>query len=195
MTCTLVILCGGKAERLGGQAKGLCEIGGRSILQRQLDTLSESFDDLLLVTNTPDIYKEFNLPIIGDERPGCGPLGGLATALAAVKTPQIFLVACDMPFIRKELVQYMLSTAPEADLLVPMVHGFAEPLFSRVATRIRPVLLDQLERQRYKMTDFYARLNVAYIEQEILEEHDPELESFININRLDELQHWTETIK
>ena len=185
--CSLVILCGGKAQRLGGVAKGLCEVGGRAMLARQLDALGELFPKRLLITNTPERYRDFAIPAVADERPGCGPLGGLATALQCASSEQVFLIGCDMPFIRPQLVRYLLQVAPQADLVAPVIDGYVEPLLSRVATRIEPIVQAQLDRRRYKMTDLYPRLEVAYVEQAAVERLDPERKSFININSLDDL--------
>ena len=49
--------------------------------------------------------------VIPDAQPGLGPLGGLATALAAITTPYAFVIACDMPFAQPALIRLQARLA------------------------------------------------------------------------------------
>ncbi|PYQ85779.1 MAG: molybdenum cofactor guanylyltransferase, partial [Acidobacteria bacterium] len=61
-SCSAAILAGGAATRFGGRDKSALTIGGRTILERQIEVLSLVADEVLVVRE--------------DLVPGCGPLGG-----------------------------------------------------------------------------------------------------------------------
>ena len=75
-----LILAGGEGRRLTPD-KPLLEIEGKSIIERVTTVVNPIFEEVLLVTNTPDKYRFLNLPHVRDERPGCGPLMGIYSGL------------------------------------------------------------------------------------------------------------------
>src|SRR5262245_64002612 len=83
MKVTGVIQAGGRSTRMGGQPKALIELGGRPIIARVLAALAPAVDDVLLVTNTPELYAFLLLPMVGDVYPDHGALGGIYSGLEA----------------------------------------------------------------------------------------------------------------
>ena len=55
MRITGVIQAGGRSTRMGGRPKALLELGGRRIIERVLDAVAPAVDDVLLVTNSPEL--------------------------------------------------------------------------------------------------------------------------------------------
>ncbi len=108
------ILAGGQATRFGGRDKSTLLVDGRTIRDRQIAALTPLTDDLQIVTS--------------DLVPGCGPLGGLHTALIAARHDTLFLIACDMPYVSTALVEYLLSLTGGADAVVPRSEGGYHPL-------------------------------------------------------------------
>src|SRR5262249_3905399 len=92
------ILAGGQARRFGGRDKSALLVGGRSILERQLDVLGRLTDDILLV-GTSAVPTPVAIRGVPDRVPFSGPLGGLDAALDAARDDRVVIVACDMPFI------------------------------------------------------------------------------------------------
>jgi molybdopterin-guanine dinucleotide biosynthesis protein A len=76
MNITGVIQAGGGSTRMGGQPKALMELGGRRISERVLDALRAAIDDVLVVTNTPELYAFLGLPMIADVYPHAATLLG-----------------------------------------------------------------------------------------------------------------------
>src|ERR687888_468797 len=95
------ILAGGRATRFGGRDKSALTIGGRTILERQIEALSAVADEVLVV---PD-----------DIVPGCGPLGGLHTALTRARGRAVFVVGCDMPYVEAAFVRHLFELSDDAD--------------------------------------------------------------------------------
>ena len=105
MRVTGVIQAGGKSTRMGGQAKALMELGGRRIIDRVVDVVRAVTDDLLIVTNTPELYATLALPMVPDVFPDHGSLGGIYSGLKAASGEAAFTVACDMPFLMPEVAR------------------------------------------------------------------------------------------
>ena len=95
MRLTGVIQAGGKSTRMGGEPKALMDVGGARIVDRVVRALREVSDDLLLVTNTPELYASLGLPMVPDVFPDSGSLGGIYSGLAAAPGEAAFTVACD----------------------------------------------------------------------------------------------------
>ncbi len=125
---TLAINAGGKAERLGGVAKGLLRIGGQTVLERLL-TLRGLARDVLLVANDAAPYASYGLRAVADAVPGKGAPGGVVTALLEAATPWVLVVACDMPFVTAAAARALLDQAGEGvDAVVYERGGRLEPL-------------------------------------------------------------------
>ena len=83
---TRVILAGGKSTRMG-QNKALMTLGGTRLVDRVITVMREVFHDLLMVTNTPDLYADLDIPMVRDVWPDKGSLGGIYSAIYHVTTP------------------------------------------------------------------------------------------------------------
>lgn len=186
--CASAILAGGLATRMGGIAKGLIEVDGRTIIDRQLDVLRGLFDELILIANDPEPYRRFGLRIVGDERPGCGPLGGLQAALRAVRSERLFLCACDMPALSADAVRLVAAADETADVVVPVVDGRPEPLHARYRKACLPAIERKLSEERYKVIGFFADVRVVEIPEAELRRVDPALSFLRNVNAPEDLR-------
>ena len=128
MNITGVIQAGGGSTRMGGQPKALMELGGRRIIERVLDALRAAIDDVLVVTNTPELYAFLRLPMIADVYPDHGSLGGIYSGLKAAAGQAAFTVACDMPFLHPDVVGLVTRRAGEGDVVIPRVGGQLETM-------------------------------------------------------------------
>lgn len=118
---TGVVLAGGRSTRFDDGDKALATVDGEPILERVAARLGAVTDDV--VVNCRHVQREgFERALANvdatvrfavDDRPDEGPLVGLDTALNAVSTPRVVVVACDLPFL----------DATVLDALVAMVDG------------------------------------------------------------------------
>lgn len=131
-SCVGVLLAGGAARRFGGQPKGLARLDGVRIADRVLAALRGASTAQLVIANDPAAAQWFPTElVVADETPGLGPLGGLATALAAAKGSPVLAVAWDMPFVTTELLCELRRRGEAGATAVVPVHGaerWAEPL-------------------------------------------------------------------
>jgi hypothetical protein len=72
------------AERAHGRAaQGLDRARRPADHRRVLAALAPAVDDVLVVTNTPELYAFLELPMVGDVYPDHGSLGGIYSGLEA----------------------------------------------------------------------------------------------------------------
>ena len=114
---TLAILLGGKSRRMGFPKHSLRhKDSGRTLLQVQLDRLTPSFSETLLLPG-PNFLEGLSVKQIRDDQAwsGCGPLVGLLTACRHAKNYWIWLLACDYPEADRNLVEEAFRQIKEGD--------------------------------------------------------------------------------
>ncbi len=188
MRITGVIQAGGKSTRMGGRPKALMELGGRRIIERVVGALEGAVDDLLVVTNTPDLYAFLGLPMVPDVYPEGGSLGGIYSGLTAAAGEAAFTVACDMPFLRREVVRLVVERAGLADVVIPRVGGQYETLHAVYHKTCRPHMEARLARGQLKIVGFFDQVRVVTIDEaEVAPYGDPTV-VFMNVNTPAELE-------
>lgn len=188
MRITGVIQAGGKSTRMGGRPKALMELGGRRIIERVVGALEGAVDDLLVVTNTPDLYAFLGLPMVADVYPEGGSLGGIYSGLTAAAGEAAFTVACDMPFLRREVVRLVVERAGLADVVIPRVGGQYETLHAVYHKTCRPHMEARLARGQLKIVGFFDQVRVVTIDEaEVAPYGDPTV-VFMNVNTPAELE-------
>jgi len=188
MRITGVIQAGGKSTRMGGRPKALMELGGRPIIERVADVVRAVADDVLIVTNTPDLYASLGLPMVPDAFPDHGSLGGIYSGLRAASGEAAFTVACDMPFLMAEVARLVTRRAAEADAVVPRVGAQWETLHACYAKSCLAPIEARLRQGQLKIVGFYDDVRVLEIpESEVARHRAPEI-VFMNVNTPDELE-------
>jgi molybdopterin-guanine dinucleotide biosynthesis protein A len=187
MRVTGVIQCGGRSTRMGGQPKALMELGGRRLIERVADVVRAVTDDLLIVTNTPELYAFLGLPMVGDVFPDHGSLGGIYSGLRAAPGDAAFTVACDMPFLMPEVARCVIDRAALADVVLPLSGGRLETLHACYAKSCLGPMESKLRQGRLKIAGFFDEVRVLVIpEAEVARFRAPDL-IFMNVNTPEEL--------
>jgi molybdopterin-guanine dinucleotide biosynthesis protein A len=187
MRVTGVIQAGGRSTRMGGRPKALLELGGRRIIERVIAALDGVLDDLLIVTNTPDLYAFLGLPMVPDVYPEGGSLGGIYTGLKSASGDAIFTVACDMPFLRREVVRLVVERAAGADVVIPRVGDQYETLHAVYQKSCLPAMEARLLKGQLKIVGFFDEVRVVVVEAtEVARYGDPHV-VFMNVNTPEEL--------
>jgi molybdopterin-guanine dinucleotide biosynthesis protein A len=182
-SCTGVILAGGENKRFSGHEKSLLKIGSRKIFEHVYAIFRELFDTTLLVTNCPEKYLQYDVPMVSDLIDLRSSLTGLYTGLFYTNTPYAFFAACDTPFLKKGLVQVVLDNIePNQDIVIPRTRMGYEPLCAAYSTRCVKPARRQLDTGRLKIRGLFENMRVNEIPEHRLRMVDPDLESFFNIN-------------
>jgi molybdopterin-guanine dinucleotide biosynthesis protein A len=186
-----IVLAGGKGLRLG-RDKARETVDNRSLLQRVLSQLISLDSEIIIVTARDAPFSPFvdspECRIVADAYPGSGALVGLASGLAASKADYNLVVACDMPFLNRDLIGYMLGLRDGFDLVLPRFDGLVEPLhavYARSCLAHVERLLGQGER---RFNALFQQLRVRYVEADEIERFDPRRLSFFNVNTQADLE-------
>jgi molybdenum cofactor guanylyltransferase len=184
---TGVVQAGGKSTRMGGQPKALIQLGGRSIVERVVAALTPVVDDVLVVTNTPELYAFLGLPMVPDVYPDHGSLGGIYSGLRAAGEIA-FTVACDMPFLHPDVVRLVVDRAGAGDVVIPRVGEQLETMHAAYGKACLPPIEERLRAGRLKIVGFFDSVRVVEIgESEVARFRDPAV-AFMNVNTPDELE-------
>jgi len=178
---TGVILAGGQSSRMGSNKALLPYRGGRFIesIFRQMSGL---FEDLLLVTNNPEQYAFLDCRMVPDLYPGLGALAGLHAGLHHSRTPHIFAVACDMPYLNDALIRALLARRHQADVVIPESGQGLEPLHAVYGQDCLSAIEQALLSGRRRIVSFFPNTRVNIFTSDHVATIDRAFSSFSNIN-------------
>ena len=188
---TCAIMAGGKNRRYNGLDKSFVEISGKPIIEIILDEIEDIFEEIIIVTNNPNSYTKYmkRCKIVTDEIKNIGPLGGFYTAMVNTEKDSIFYLACDMPFIKKEIIirQIDFFYQNNCDVLQPLIGNLFEPMHSIYKRDLSEKLLKFLETAKtYSILTFLRKINVSSFELEDIKEN---IIPFMNINSKKDLDN------
>ena len=179
------ILAGGRARRMHGRDKSALDIGGRSILARQIAVLQALTPELLIVANDAARFEASGLRVVSDRVPDAGPLGGLYTALLATTAPYLVLVACDMPFLRLTFLQHLVSrlqAEPDAEVAVARTADRYHALSAVYARSLLPRVAERIARRDLEMAGLIRDAHRIEIGPDELARFDPDALMLCNVN-------------
>ena len=188
---TGIILAGGKAGRMGGINKAFIEVGGERLIDRTLRVYRTLFEEIIISTNSPLEYLEFDARIVTDIHRGKGPLGGIHAGLLHATCERAFVSACDMPYLSKAFIGHMIAQADRYDLVVPVTANGFESLHAIYSRKCLPVIESQIESGELKVSYLFKKFKTREIPVDEIRRFDPEGKVFANLNRPDDLSRIT----
>lgn len=192
--CAAAILAGGRASRLHGADKGSLVVGGRTIRDRQIEVLRGLVDEIVLIGPGPTGPGDpAGVPRIADLVPGRGPLGGIHAALHhAGDAVCTLIVACDLPFLSRPFLAFLLDRALDADgavdIVVPRSGDRLHPLCATYNRRVREAVDRRVASGALAVQALFDEVRVDVIEPEVVATFDPEGVMFWNVNTPDEYE-------
>ncbi len=183
---TAFLLAGGKSTRMGTD-KGMALLHGKEMAVHMTTLLQKVFQDVIIIANHPD-YSAFHLPVYDDLLIDKGPLGGIYTGLTYSNTPWNFFIACDMPYMRSEIIESLSGHLNDQDVVVPFNQNRFEPLCAFYNKSCMRIIENQLEQEDYSLQKLISLLNYKSIDVQnyFKQEGDP----FLNINTKEELSRY-----
>ena len=183
------VLAGGKSSRMPFDKQTII-IDGKPIAVHIADKLSAVFNEVRIISNTESLYTDCRYTVIPDEVDGCGPLGGLYTALCNTTGEYAYVTGCDMPFVNINYLQYMkeqlLKAESPPDCILTTTNGFPEPLNSFYHKRLKDFIPPILSLGKRRMSDLYEGRNMIYVPENVLKTFDPEYRMFFNLNTMED---------
>lgn len=186
---SVVIQAGGESTRMGHD-KGLLSFGQYKMVEYILNQVREMGEQNFIVSNSPENYTQFGLPVYPDIHKNIGALGGFHTVLSNLETDYALVLACDMPFVQTDLVKYMLSLAFEFDIVIPRLDpdGFAEPFRAVYSKNCLSAVETAIRNHKRRVVSFFQDIRVRYVELNEIRQFDPDCRTFFNVNTPDDLQ-------
>ena len=182
-----LILAGGESSRYG-KNKALVEVNGIPLIERVSRVMKSLFQEVILITNTPDEYSFLKLPMYEDLIKGLGPLGGLFTGLTRMANEAGFLVGCDMPSLNRKLIRHLINIRGDSDVVVPRLSGLMEPLHALYSKGCLPAIKKLIDARTYQINQLFSEVSVKYIDEGLVRRFDPEIRCFYNINKPQQLE-------
>ena len=167
------ILAGGASSRMG-RDKGLLDFGGVPLILHTARLLEPLVSEVTVV-GSPRRYAPLGLRAIADESdrqaqggpdtPHRGPLAGIAAALAATQWGWNLVVACDLPYLSAEWLDWLLSRAlrSRGEAVIPRTERGVEPLAAVYRRDCGAPVAAALARGVRKVSDAIAELRVELV--------------------------------
>jgi molybdopterin-guanine dinucleotide biosynthesis protein A len=176
------ILAGGRSSRMG-RAKGLLAFGGEPLVVH-VARLLEFTGEAPAVIGPPGVYASLGMRVVPDDGENLGPLGGISTALRIATCEWNLIVGCDLPFLTREWLEFLIAraTGSAADVVMPLNERGFEPLCAMYRKSARRAIAETLERGVRKITDGLAGLTLASIAPADWKAFDPCGRLFKNVN-------------
>ena len=190
MISSAIILAGGLSSRFG-QDKGLLQLAKRPLVRHVLNAVSGVVDEKIVVVSRSEHVDKYRKAIAGsasilvDKGDIHGPLAGAFTGFEKAQGDYSLLLPCDTPFVSRDILSLLLELCPGRNACVPRwPSGYVEPLqavyWTKSALEASSVALGAGKLNVQAMLD---RLQcVRYVSTLVLQQLDPELRTFFNVN-------------
>jgi len=178
------VLVGGQSLRFGTD-KALAHVGERSMAARAVHALRAVADPVVLLGGDGALARRMGLPWRADDRPGRGPLEGIATGLRwalELERPGLAVLACDLPLVTPAVMRSIVAAvAPDLDAVV----ADGQPLCAWYSTRALEAVDQALDHGRHSVRELLLRLRVERVR--LAEDEDDAQELLLNVNTPDDL--------
>ncbi|WP_394561911.1 molybdenum cofactor guanylyltransferase MobA [Aquipseudomonas alcaligenes] len=134
--CSILLLAGGRGQRMGGEDKGLAEWHGEPLIAHLHRVARPLTDDLIISCNrNSERYAAFADQLVSDaEADFPGPLAGILAGLTAAQHSSLIVLPCDAPLIDRALLQALRQAAfehPENPIVVRQGEQW-QPMFCSI---------------------------------------------------------------
>ena len=144
-----------------GRDKALLPYRGATLVEHMANAVHATAGSVALIGD-PVRYSSLGHPVYPDKFAGCGPLGGIYTALSVSRSDWNLIVACDMPGVTAEVLRVLLASAEKStgsSVVATGPTGEAEPLCAVYHRRCLPALARAIEQKRFKMKELVKELD------------------------------------
>ena len=188
---TVIILAGGKSIRMGID-KQFMTINNHSMIDHMIEKLKKHFKEIIIVTNKPEMYKNYPYKIVEDKVKDFGPLAGIHAGLLSSSSLYNYVVACDMPFINFNYVYYMLSLIKDdikgTDLVVTRLGEWIEPFNAFYSKELIGRIENNIRLNKRRIVTLFEQAEVLYVPENKAREFSPNWEMFMNLNTRNDLE-------
>ena len=180
-----------------GKVKGLLEFGGQPLILRIVGLL-EPLVCAVTAVGSPERYADLGLRMIDDQQfsgtdePGKiqGPLAGIASALTATRTDWNLILACDLPYLTGEWLEWLLARTAGygGQIIMPRTAGGLEPLAAVYRRECAEPIIAALHRGVRKVTDAMEQFRIEFVAERDWRHVDPGGRVLRNMNAPEDYQ-------
>ena len=191
------VQAGGGSTRFGTD-KAMVSLGGKTMLRRTGELLASVCHDVTVIAPAGK-YADAPWPVLADRWPGEGPLGGIVTALNSLKEapapedllalvhgpcPFALILGCDMPFLTKEFLTFLIerAVASEALVVVPESGRRLEPLCACWCAQSARAIQEAFDAGGRKVTEAMKHVPMEVLDEADWKRFDTDGRLFWNMN-------------
>jgi molybdopterin-guanine dinucleotide biosynthesis protein A len=185
-----IILAGGVSSRFG-QDKGLLQLANKPLIKHVLDAISTLVDEKMVVTSSK-VQAENYAKVLGsdvnvliDVDDAQSPLVGTLTGFKEAYGEYALLLSCDTPFVSRDVISLLFEVCINRNAVIPRwPNGYIEPLQAVYCTKpAYEAAKSVLSEGKLNLRSMVDKLRgVRYVSTLVLQQIDPELRTFFNIN-------------
>jgi len=193
---TVAILAGGTSKRFGSE-KALAIFQNKPLISHMINIARRLSSEIIIVVSDDEqeermrgVVQGIRIVVDPPSDVKCALVGAL-TAFEYTLTTHTLLLPIDTPLASVDLLQMIIRMRTGHGSVVPSwPSGYIEPLHSiYLAEHAYYHGLKVMEKGRYKMSDMLDALqNVLFVSTDTLKQFDPDLDTFVNFNTLNELR-------
>ena len=198
-----IVLAGGISSRFGLD-KGILRLDKKPLIEYVVSAIEPIVDETIVVTNSRErakLYAEYipaEVKFAFDSSTIRSPLIGAYSGFRMAKGEYSLLLPFDTPFVSKEVILLLFDLCQNKTAVIPRwPNCHIEPLHSIYKTK--PALTASkavVDEGKLNMQAMIEKLQgVRYVSTMVIQQLDPELNTFFNINTSSDLKQAASLIK
>ena len=185
-----IILVGGSSSRFG-EDKGVLKLDNKPLLNHVVDAVKGIVSEVIVVTSSKEranLYSKmvsFNVRFVIDICESRGPLVGALTGFEAAQGKYSLLLPFDVPFVSRDVASLLFELCIGKSAVIPRwPNNQIEPLHAVYHTKqALEAAKKALANNKLDMNAMISKMQgVRYISTLVIEQLDPDLRTFFNIN-------------
>ena len=181
-----IILTGGKSKRMGYDKTSIL-LNDSLLIEKTISSLKVVFPDIIVCGKLFKDNHNEDIRYVEDIFIDAGPIGGIFSGLYYSNDDINFIIACDIPDINTNIIEYMKKSAQSYDAVILQINGYYEPLFGFYSKRTLPIFKTCIENGIYKITEAFKSMKMRIICEDELKKIVPTFQGLYNINTKDDL--------
>ncbi|GFP76026.1 molybdenum cofactor guanylyltransferase [Clostridium fungisolvens] len=188
---TAVILAGGKSSRMGFD-KQFLKFEDKQLIDVVAEKLYTNFEEVIVISNKPDYYRDSPYKVISDKVEGIGPISGIYEGLKAAKGQYVYFIACDMPIINLEFIEFMKDRLIEENKQCCIVEreNYIEPFNAFYSKSLLQKVEQMIQEDKRSLKYLIKASDTLYIKEEKVKSFDYSFEMFMNLNTKEDLDRY-----
>ena len=164
MEAALLVLAGGSSRRMG-RSKAWLPVADTILLRWVTDRLAPDFAEVLVSFAEPEqLEQPIPYRVVFDRKTSAGPMAGIEAGLAAAHRDPVFVIACDMPYVTRDVAAMAVAAARTSDAAVPRIEGRPEPVCAAYRKSALPIIGAALDGGSRRAADILEGMEVTWLE-------------------------------